>query len=162
MKKKALLVGILLCVLLFPVFSQKQHRDKEQAELQNDLIALDVTIDEEWVRLDSVYTHIERQYDSDTYLISYQSFDELKDLIQSNAQYEQHPWILDANSTLGFVAPDQADYNFYWYASDEQKSAVPYEDLKIGEHTGQILLIERICDRKDTVVTQQYALLAEE
>ncbi|WP_276933766.1 hypothetical protein, partial [Dubosiella newyorkensis] len=75
-KKKILIALIVFCSFLslyFFFWRKDEH--------PINLINLDVYIHEKLIRLGSVYTHIQRKNDSDTYLVSYQTFEELKDLI---------------------------------------------------------------------------------
>ena len=155
-KKKILIALIVFCSFLslyFFFWRKDEH--------PINLINLDVYIHEKLIRLGSVYTHIQRKNDSDTYLVSYQTFEELKDLIKSNEQSTGSSLNVDSNNSLRFEPPDDSTYRFIWYESKEKKTAAQYENLQVEEHRGNILIIERICTMDDVMITQQYALLAE-
>ncbi len=155
-KKKILIALIIFCSFLFLYFFF-WRKDEHPINLIN----LDVYIHEKLIRLDSVYTHIQRKNDNSTYLVSYQTFEELKDLIKSNEQSTGSSLNVDSNNSLRFAPPDDSTYRFIWYEPNEKKTTAQYENLQVEEHRGNILIIERTCTMDDVMITQQYALLTE-
>lgn len=116
-KKKILIALIVFCSFLFLYFFFLR---KDEHPI--NLINLDVYIHEKLIRLDSVYTHIPRKNDSDTDLISYQTFEELKDLIKSNEQSTDSSLNVDSNNSLRFEPPDDSTYRFIWYEPNEKNN----------------------------------------
>lgn len=162
MKKLFLIIIAILSFLAIFLFVQNYQQKKKNELYIKYLTPLEVYCNDEYYRLDSCYSEVNRKSsnESDFYAISYNSFDELKQLTQSNIHYLDSDSFKEEKCDLRFVEQKDCEYSYYWYQSDEKKIPTKFNDFHVEDHSGDILLIQKevYVDTLNVDIKQEYAL----
>lgn len=162
MKKLFLIIISILSFLAIFLFAQNYEQNKKDELYGKYLTPIEVYCNDEYYRLDSCYSEVNRgsSTESDFYAISYNSFDELKQLTQSAIHYLDSDSFKEENSYLRFVEQKECEYSYFWYQSDEKKTPTEFNNLCIENHSGDILLIQKEVhvDELNVDIKQEYAL----